>query len=94
MIADQEEVRVNNIKQRADSLLEDIKNVPSLDKIKIEKEMVLVDGQGIFGKLNKVEKATGRVVLGKEEYRQLISLAKTSEVLRRENKNLKKKMKS
>lgn len=90
VIADREEVRVNNIKQRADSLLEDIKNVPSLDKIKIEKEMVLVDGQGIFGKLNKVEKATGRVVLGKEEYGQLISLAKTSEVLRRENKNLKK----
>lgn len=89
-IADQEMIRVNRIKQKADSLLEDIKYVPSLDKIKIEKEMVLVDGQGLFGKLNKVEKETGRIVLGKEEYRQLISLAKTSEVLRRENKNFKK----
>ncbi|MGM2217533.1 MobV family relaxase, partial [Bacillus cereus group sp. BceL079] len=70
-IADQEMIRVNRIKQKADSLLEDIKYVPSLDKIKIEKEMVLVDGQGLFGKLNKVEKETGRIVLGKEEYRQL-----------------------
>lgn len=89
-IADQEELRASRIKQRADNLLEDIKHVPSLDRIKIEKEIVLVDGQGLLGKLNKVEKATGRVVLGEEEYKQLINLAKTSEVLRRENKNLKK----
>lgn len=89
-IADQEELRASRIKQRADNLLEDIKHVPSLDKIKTEEEIVLVDGQGIFGKLNKVEKTTGRVVLGEKEYNQLISLAKTSEVLRRENKNLKK----
>jgi hypothetical protein len=90
VIADQEEIRANRIKQKADSLLEDIKYVPSLDKIKIEKEIVLVDGQGLFGKLNKVEKATGRVVLNKEEYKQLISLAKASEVLRRENRILKR----
>lgn len=90
MIAYQEEVRANRIKQNADSLLEDIKHVPSLNKIKIEKETILVDGQGLFGKLNKVEKATGRVVLGETEYKQLISLAKTSEVLRRENKSLKR----
>ncbi|HDR7665953.1 MobV family relaxase [Bacillus wiedmannii] len=89
-IAVQEELRASRIKQRADNLLEDIKHVPSLDRIKIEKEIVLVDGQGLLGKLNKVEKATGRVVLGEKEYKQLINLAKTSEVLRRENKNLKK----